>query len=290
MSSNFATHIRMWDHKEWDTAGLDKVMERHEMEYVNQEEDGCDQSRGEWYITDDETRTIIYGTFGNDNSPGASSYTYADIYEDTDEGREEYEETKAEWEAKEEYLESEEDEEEEMVECIECGDEFSEEDMNKTGAGDDYICDDCLHDRNNPTPEDDDLVTDDGITFYVVGTGSLGNKGTIAFRVEPNRSVRQVYNDYVEEEGGNFFPSVYMAEERGGYHVFDMEDNDAHLTDDCEEEDDCTHERIMAYTEDGTRYHACRDCGEIWEQNDDNEGGTDDCEEESDIEATNDKE
>jgi hypothetical protein len=92
--------FRACDYKEWDAAGLNAIQERHEMEYCNQEEDGCDSLAGEWFIADDAARTIIYGTFGNYNSPGASHYTYADVY--TDEA--EYRAALAEWEAKPEYL------------------------------------------------------------------------------------------------------------------------------------------------------------------------------------------
>jgi hypothetical protein len=96
------------DHGEWADAGLDAIQERHAMEYVNQEDDGPDQLRGEWFIADDEARTIIFGTFGNYNSPGASHYTYAEVYDD----EEEYRAALAEWEARPEYLECEGGEEE----------------------------------------------------------------------------------------------------------------------------------------------------------------------------------
>lgn len=96
---------RAADHKEWDAAGLDKVFDGLEMEYVNQEEDYGDCLRGEWYAADDDTLTIFSGTFGNYNSPGASHYTYAEVYDNA----EEYRTALAEWEAKPEYLESEEE-------------------------------------------------------------------------------------------------------------------------------------------------------------------------------------
>ena len=102
-----STTYRASDHKEWDTAGLDAIQNRHEMEYVNQEDDGADCLRGEWFIADDETRTLIHGTFGNHNSPGASHYTYADVYDDETE----YRAALAEWESAPEYLETEEEEE-----------------------------------------------------------------------------------------------------------------------------------------------------------------------------------
>ena len=136
MAQSNSTHYRAWDHKEWDAAGLDAILDRHEMEYVNQEDDGPDQLRGEWYVADDDAHIIIYGTFGNDNSPGASSYTYADVYDDEEGYRAEL----AEWEDKPEYLDTEEEE---------------EEDTEPTG------------------PDDNDYVTEDYRTFRVVGTSRV---------------------------------------------------------------------------------------------------------------------
>lgn len=121
---------RASDHQEWDAAGLDAILGKHEMEYCDQEDDGFQMWRGSWYVADDDTRTIISGTFGNDNSPGASHYTYAEVFsvssdpwdddakEDFDteeefraelevEAEDEYRAALAEWEAKPEYLESE---------------------------------------------------------------------------------------------------------------------------------------------------------------------------------------
>ncbi len=92
------------DYTAWAAHGLDELQARHEMEFVNQEEDGPDQLCGEWYIADDEKRVIIYGTFGNYNSPGASHYTEAEVYDDEDE----YRAALAEWEAKPEYTEEQE--------------------------------------------------------------------------------------------------------------------------------------------------------------------------------------
>jgi hypothetical protein len=98
---------RASDHGEWADAGLDGVQDAHEISYCNQEEDGADQLRGEWFIADDDRRTIVYGTFGNCNSPGASHYTYAEVYDD--EG--EYRAALAEWESKPEYLNVQDDDE-----------------------------------------------------------------------------------------------------------------------------------------------------------------------------------
>lgn len=111
-----------WDHKEWEAAGLNRIQERHEMTYVNQSPDGYECYRGEWFIADDATRTIVFGTFGNYNSPGASSYTYAQVFDN----EEEYKKELAEWDAKPEYLEREEEESDDVDDNDE--DEESEDD------------------------------------------------------------------------------------------------------------------------------------------------------------------
>jgi hypothetical protein len=90
-----------FDHAKWDAAGLKDFGDFAEcVEYVNQRDYG-DFTEGDWYYCDDETRTIYTGTFGNYNSPGASSYTNADVYE-ADE-IEEYEAEKKKLEAQDEY-------------------------------------------------------------------------------------------------------------------------------------------------------------------------------------------
>ncbi len=99
-----------FDHKGWGAAGLKDYCDFSDaIEYVNQSEYGDGQLEGAWYYCDDETRTIYCGSFGNYNSPGASSYTYAEVYDE--EEREEYEADKRKWESKPEYLDNGEDEE-----------------------------------------------------------------------------------------------------------------------------------------------------------------------------------
>lgn len=93
-----------FNHKAWDEAGLKDFGDFADMvEYINQSEYGDGQLEGEWYYCDDEKLTIYTGTFGNYNSPGASSYTNADVYE-ADE-KEEYEAEKKRLEACDEYSE-----------------------------------------------------------------------------------------------------------------------------------------------------------------------------------------
>lgn len=134
-----STTVRMTDHKQWAALNLDTVLDAHEMEYVNQEDDGCDSLAGEWYVADDERRVIISGTFGNDHSPGASHYTSAELYDNEDE----YRAALAKWEAAPEYLPS-------HACCPKCGNACVEYDDDAHGeyerytAGcDDEVCEDC---------------------------------------------------------------------------------------------------------------------------------------------------
>jgi hypothetical protein len=118
------------NYKEWERLGLGEI-ELDMAEFVNQEEDGFDQLRGEWYIIPEEPlpnndRVIYHGTFGNDNSPGASHYTYAEVYnmDDLDDAVQ-FETDKAEWEAKEEYAEGAFDRFD--CECGNCGEMYTDE-------------------------------------------------------------------------------------------------------------------------------------------------------------------
>lgn len=103
-----------FDHKDWDAAGLKDVGSLDYMEFVNEREDGFDQSAGEWYCVDEKAMTIYYGTYGNYNSPGASSFTYADVYEQGEE--EKFNAAVAKWESKPERLETDDEPEEDEEE------------------------------------------------------------------------------------------------------------------------------------------------------------------------------
>src|SRR5262245_45372657 len=79
-------HYIAADHRPWDAAGLKDYGDFAEcVTYCNQSEYGCDQLEGDWWYADDDTPTIYSGTFGNYNSPGASWYTFAAVYDDVDE-------------------------------------------------------------------------------------------------------------------------------------------------------------------------------------------------------------
>ena len=92
-------HYYAWDHKEWAAQGLRDYADFEDVTYVNQEDFG-DYYEGDWFYDDKDTLTIYYGSFGNYNAPGASSYTYADVYETL----EEFEKELAEYESAPEYI------------------------------------------------------------------------------------------------------------------------------------------------------------------------------------------
>jgi hypothetical protein len=118
MSVNFCA----FNHRDWSAYNLADYGDFAEcVEWVNQQEDGCDQLRGEWWYSPDEVvtvdrqgtfRVIYYGSFGNYNSPGASSYTYAELYDVADaDDVADYAKAVERWEGFPEYLETEGDEE-----------------------------------------------------------------------------------------------------------------------------------------------------------------------------------
>lgn len=95
-----STDYCAWNHREWEAASLKDYGDFAEcVAYVNQEEDGFEQLRGEWFADDVDALTIYWGSFGNYNSPGASSYTYACVYDCL----EDFQAALAEWEAMPEY-------------------------------------------------------------------------------------------------------------------------------------------------------------------------------------------
>lgn len=90
------------DGRNWESLRLldpGEFMDR--VTFCNQEEYGDGQLEGEWWYADDSARVIYYGSFGNYNSPGASSCTWAEVYGAEEEA--EYREQVAHWEAQPEY-------------------------------------------------------------------------------------------------------------------------------------------------------------------------------------------
>lgn len=74
---------RASDHRDWESAGLKEFGDFAEcVEYRLERESGYGDTEGSWFYGDDDNLTIYFGTFGNDHSPGASHYTYAQTFDD----------------------------------------------------------------------------------------------------------------------------------------------------------------------------------------------------------------
>lgn len=78
--------ISAFNHDEWKRLGLadfaDRITER------NVGEDAF-SGYGEWFYVPDEPlpngdRVVYFGSWGNDHSPGASSYTHAEVFDGND--------------------------------------------------------------------------------------------------------------------------------------------------------------------------------------------------------------
>ena len=138
-------NINAFDHREWASHNLqdygdfsDRISE------CNQEEMG-DHTIGEWFYIPDEPlsitkdnpneRRVIYnGTWGNDNSPGASSYTWATIYDMTDpDDVAEYEKLKKQMEDAPEWLT-------EYEECECCHESYNTDAMTYDDKDDSWHC------------------------------------------------------------------------------------------------------------------------------------------------------
>lgn len=106
-----STNYRPSDYASWESAGLKDFGDYSDsIEYREQRECYGDSLEGGWFYGDDDTLTIYSGTYGNYNSPGASHYTSADVYDD----REEYLAEVKRLDALPEYLDSDEDDSEEI--------------------------------------------------------------------------------------------------------------------------------------------------------------------------------
>ena len=101
------TTYNAYDFASWEAIGLEDFGDFADcVSYFNQAEDAF-SGYGDWfYIPDsplpDGSFVVYGGSYGNDNSPGASRYTYAEVYEADEE--EAYRERIAELEAFPEYL------------------------------------------------------------------------------------------------------------------------------------------------------------------------------------------
>lgn len=115
--------VNAFNHAEWERHSLQDFGDFSEqVEYVNQQPDFGDCDCGDWFFIPNERlpsgqRVIYFGSFGNDNSPGASVYTHAELFdmEDEDDAAE-FERRKQCWESAPEYLDCDDD-------CDEWGEE-----------------------------------------------------------------------------------------------------------------------------------------------------------------------
>jgi hypothetical protein len=96
---------------EWSALDLDALDYLDGAEFRNETDSGNGDSEGDWFYPVGMIPTgeyiIIFGTHGNDHSPGASHYTYASVYEPNE--IPEYNTEVARWEAIPEDLDVEDD-------------------------------------------------------------------------------------------------------------------------------------------------------------------------------------
>jgi hypothetical protein len=105
--------LNAFDHAEWEHHGLSDFGDFAEM--INECNVGEDSFSGfgEWFFIPDEMlpngdRVIYFGSWGNDNSPGASMYTNAEIFDMTDpKDAEAFAKRVKHWESQEDYVEQE---------------------------------------------------------------------------------------------------------------------------------------------------------------------------------------
>jgi hypothetical protein len=148
--------VNAFHHKEWEQHGLKDYGDFAEQtSECNVQTWGDDTTSGEWFFIDDDVlppmqgvdygsqkpneKAIYFGTWGNDHSPGASTYTNAEIFDmDDPEEVAEYEKRKAEWEAAPETI----DDEDEEVDEDDYDDEDDDDDEDEDDDDDDEDDDD----------------------------------------------------------------------------------------------------------------------------------------------------
>ena len=132
MSDTLSAHR----HDEWAEKGLGDYSDFSDRTTDVNQEDRGDHSIGQWFYSPQDAgdpgwieglRIIYNGTWGNDNSPGASHYTQAEVFEMPDEEAE-YKAALANWEAQPEWAETDNDWEEDEPEDDELDEDEDEED------------------------------------------------------------------------------------------------------------------------------------------------------------------
>lgn len=104
--------INAFNHEEWNRQGLADYSEfADRITECNVGEDSY-SGFGEWFYVPDEPlpngdRVVYFGSWGNDNSPGASTYTNAEIFDALDpEQLVEFSERVDHWESQPEHIET----------------------------------------------------------------------------------------------------------------------------------------------------------------------------------------
>jgi hypothetical protein len=107
--------LNAFDHEEWERHGLADYSEfADRITECNVGEDSF-SGFGEWFYVPDEPlpngdRVIYFGSWGNDNSPGASTYTNAEIFDVLDPNKlVEFSKRVEHWENQPECVESDDD-------------------------------------------------------------------------------------------------------------------------------------------------------------------------------------
>ena len=135
-----------FNHKEWASYNLadygdysDKTTD------YNMRDDGADSTAGSWYYIPDEPlvvegqgtfRVIYHGTWGNYNSPGADSYTNAELYDIEDEDdMAEFAKESARLDNAEEWLETDDEDDEDEDDDDDDEDEFDDDDFMEGDLG-----------------------------------------------------------------------------------------------------------------------------------------------------------
>lgn len=107
--------LNAFNHDEWERHGLADYSEYADrITECNVGEDSF-SGFGEWFFVPDESlpngdRVIYFGSWGNDNSPGASTYTNAEIFDALDPDQlVEFSKRVDHWENQPEYIETDDD-------------------------------------------------------------------------------------------------------------------------------------------------------------------------------------
>lgn len=103
--------ITAFNHEEWSRLGLADFGDFADMITECSVGEDAFSGFGEWFFIPNDPlpnndRVIYFGSWGNDNSPGASCYTCAEVFDMNDaEDAAEFQERNKEWAAKPEWIE-----------------------------------------------------------------------------------------------------------------------------------------------------------------------------------------